>query len=59
MFPKYLRWWFLAGAVLSLFVMVLFGLRVYSGTAPSSELIKPIVMVVLFAWMFTQAKETK
>ena len=59
MFPKHLRWLFMICAVGNLFVMLFTGLQVYSGTASPSQLIVPIVMIVLFGWMFTQSTKTK
>ncbi|MBC3948374.1 MULTISPECIES: hypothetical protein [Pseudomonas] len=59
MFPKYLRWPSLVCVVGNLFVILFTGLQVYSGTAPSSQLIMPIVMIVIFGWMFTQSTNTK
>jgi hypothetical protein len=59
MFPKHLRWLFLICAIGNVFVVLFSGFQVFSGTAPSTQMIMPILMIVLFGWMFTQATMTK
>lgn len=59
MFPKHLRWLFLICAVGNIFAVLFSGLQIYNGTAPSTQVIMPLVMIVLFGWMFTQATKTK
>lgn len=59
MFPRYMRWVSLVcviGNVLQLFIT---GFQAYSGSAPSTKMIMPIVMIVVFGWMFTQSTKEK
>lgn len=55
MFPKYFRWISGLGVVGAVVVFVLSGLRVWSGMAPTTDLIQPIVMAIFLGWMFTQS----
>ncbi|MFJ2481797.1 hypothetical protein ACIOWE_16075 [Pseudomonas sp. NPDC087598] len=55
MFPRYFRWTAGIGAFAGLVSMVLIGLKMFYGAASATDLIRPIICVILFGWMFTQS----
>ncbi|MCU1773256.1 hypothetical protein [Pseudomonas sp. 13B_3.2_Bac1] len=55
MFPRYFRWIAAFGILAALAMMVITGLQVFSGMASAGDLIRPIIGVVAFGWMFTQS----
>jgi hypothetical protein len=55
MFPRYFRWIAGFGILAALAMMVIMGLQVSSGMASAMDLIRPIIAVVAFGWMFTQS----
>ncbi|PRA24915.1 hypothetical protein CQZ99_27185 [Pseudomonas poae] len=58
MFPRYLRWVFLVCVIGNVLQLLFTGFQVYAGSAPASKMIMPIVMVVVFGWIFTQSNKT-
>ncbi len=55
MFPRYFRWISGLGVIAAVVAFVVSGLRVWSGMAPTTDLIQPIVMAIFLGWMFTQS----
>lgn len=55
MFPRYFRWIALLGGIAALAFLVLTGFRVLSGMLPATDLIRPVIGIVAFGWMYTQS----
>jgi hypothetical protein len=55
MFPRHFRWISGLGVIAAVVVFVVSGLRIWSGMAPTTDLIQPIVMTIFLSWMFTQS----
>ncbi|MCU1752188.1 hypothetical protein [Pseudomonas sp. 6D_7.1_Bac1] len=55
MFPKYFRWIAVLGIVAAVAVFITSGLGIYTGRAPATDLIRPIIAAAAFAWIFTQS----
>jgi hypothetical protein len=55
MFPRYFRWISVLGVLAAVAVFVIFGLQVFNGQAPATDLIRPIIAAVAFGWAFTQS----
>lgn len=58
MFPRYLRCVFLVCVIGNVLQLLFTGFQVYAGSVPASKLIMPIVMIVVFGWIFTQSTKT-
>jgi hypothetical protein len=59
MFPRYLRWVALVCVIGNVLQLLLCGFQAYSGSAPASKMIMPIIMIVVFGWMYTQCTKEK
>ena len=59
MFPRYMRWICLVCVIGNVLQLLIGGYQAYSGSAPLTKMIMPIVMIVVFGWMFTQCTKTK
>jgi hypothetical protein len=55
MFPRYFRWISALGVLAALAAFVFFGLGVFTGQAPATDLIRPAIAVIVFVWAFTQS----
>lgn len=55
MFPRYFRWICALGVLAAIVLFVLTSLRVFIGSVPSTDLIRPLITAVAFGWAFTQS----
>jgi len=55
MFPRYFGWISVLGILAALAVFVTSGLQVFAGSAPATDLVRPIIAAVALGWMFTQS----
>ncbi|WDU64869.1 hypothetical protein LRS56_10615 [Pseudomonas poae] len=52
MLPKSMRLWCVLAVVLSIFGFLLTGWRAFAGQVPVTDLVKPVVMGIIFTWAF-------
>ena len=57
MLPKYFRWGFGLGLLGGAINLVTAALHIYQGQAPSTDLVRPIIMTLGFAWAMTLATQ--
>lgn len=55
MFPRYFRWLAVLGIVAVVVGFITTGLQIFTGQVPATDLIRPIIAAVAFAWIYTQS----
>ncbi|UOK36352.1 hypothetical protein MJP36_17755 [Pseudomonas palleroniana] len=55
MFPRYFRWISVLGILAAVVVFVFASLQIFTGMAPATDLIRPVIAAVAFGWAFTQS----
>ena len=55
MFPRYFRWISGVGVIGAVVVFMIACLNIWIGTAPTTDLIQPVVTAFLFGFMFNQS----
>lgn len=55
MFPRYFRWVSMLGVLAAIVLFAFTSLQVFTGSAPTTDLIRPVIGAVAFAWAFTQS----
>ncbi len=55
MFPRYFRWISVLGILAAVVLFVTVSLQIFTGMAPATDLIRPIIVAVACGWAFTQS----